>query len=147
MPDLIPMQSRWSEAGDTGLVMSSWMRSWKRGPNTKRMDSRAYWDYARALIEKLLKRDDVKLRIAHAPHDVAEIYGWMCWSVVEGLAVVHYAYTKQEARKRGVMRRLATEAGISPASTVAYTFRSPATAHIVGRVAEAEYYPVERFVA
>lgn len=130
--------------------MSSWIRSSKRGKSSRGMSLGEHGDGLRLDIGRLLARDDTKLRVAHDPRDDDQLYGWLCWSASPSMpvAVVHYAYTKLEHRRRDVMRRLAAEAGLSASSSVVYTTRSPQTPHVIAKLTTAtEFYPLATFLA
>lgn len=141
------MRTRWAQPGDLPLVMSSWLRSWKKGTHTRRMAQASYFEYARGVVERLLARSDVRVRVAVDDADQDLILGWLCWSQAGALPVVHYCYTKQAHRHRGVLRGLAAEAGITDASEVLWTIASPAAKYIAAKVAHSEYTPIERFLA
>lgn len=141
------MRTRWVREADVPLVMSSWLRSWKKGAHTRRMAQASYFEYARGTVEKLLARSDVRVRVAVDEHDDNAILGWLCWSMAGTLPVVHYCYTKQAHRHRGVLRGLAAEAGITAESEVLWTIKSPAAPHIAAKVAHSEYTPIERFLS
>lgn len=141
------MRTRWMRADDVPLVMSSWLRSWKRGRHTRSMAQASYYEYARGIVNRLLSRDDVRVRVAVDDGDDARILGWLCWSMAGRLPVVHYCYTKQEHRLHGVLRGLAAEAGITAESEVLWTIASPAAKYVAAKVAHAEYTEVERFLA
>lgn len=147
MSALLEMRTRKVASTDGGFVMSSWLRSMKRGPTTKRMPLESYYSYARPLLMRLLSSRDVELRIAYAPANEADLLGWLCWSKAGRVAVVHYAYTAQRHRGQGVMRRLAAEAGVNELSEIAYTTKSPQTSYVVKRVAHAEFIPLEGFLS
>jgi GNAT superfamily N-acetyltransferase len=113
---------------DEGLVMDSWLRSfrpsWFAGP----LPNDLYYDIYRPIIrDRVRARSGARVLVATDTEDTA-ILGWMCF---EGNDVVHYIYVKDLFRKKGVARALIQSAGLGDA--VRYTFRTKAGAAFASR--------------
>jgi hypothetical protein len=100
----MPIAIRNGLEGDVPFIFNSWLNSFRKGSFTRFVDNKIYFTEQHKLIERLLKRCEVKM--ACDPNDPSSICGYMVYERVEGILCVHYAYTKQTFRGMGICRQL-----------------------------------------
>lgn len=101
---IIPIHIREAKAEDVAFLFNSWLESFRNGLVCKGVDHTIYYDQQHKLIEKLFKICTVK--IACDEKDPANIFGYLVYQKIDGITVLHYAYTKHTFRKLGVQREL-----------------------------------------
>ncbi len=145
---------------DESFVMHSWLRHFhqshcpapdgEKAKRVKYMGNTRYFGHYQPLVSALLAKPSTQVLIAcdPRPEESAFIFGWICYTHVQGQfpRMVHYMYVKDLYRRSGVARFLATTAGITPESEVLYTFEADTAKHLAPKVAAAEYYPIERYL-
>jgi len=100
----LPIIVRDAQIEDVNFIFSSWLKSFRGGLLCKNVDNTIYFAEHHKLIEKLLKRSTLK--IACDANDVASIVGWTCYEKIDGIMVIHYAYTKHYFRGLGIQREI-----------------------------------------
>lgn len=129
---------------DEGFVYSTWLKNFR---STRReLPPKAYYTTYHKFIDLLLARDDTHVAVASPADDHRAILGWVCWSDVGAVKVLHYTHTKGTYRGIGVEAALARRAGVSDAEALAYTFDSRQVQRMAKPVERAEYVPVEEFI-
>lgn len=88
--------------GDLPFVFSSWLESYKDSKLARAVRTTTYLQRHHELVERLLERPDVRLRVAHPVGDPVVILGW---AVVEG-STLHYVLVKHQFRGHGLARSL-----------------------------------------
>lgn len=96
-----PLELRWREMRDEdrNYVLSSWLRSYAKGPEFKGIASGVYFALYEPAVRAMLERSTVA--IAWTPELPDTVVGWLA---VEGEDVVHYFLTKPRFRRCGVGR-------------------------------------------
>lgn len=90
--------------GDVPFLMSSWLKSYRRSPHTRKWSDFTYFARQRPLCEMLLARSQV---LVARPLDWPEgIFGWIAFEKPSDGFVLHYGYVKSPYRRLGVARRL-----------------------------------------
>lgn len=89
---------------DAGFLLDSWLRSYQHSWSVKRIEPSLYYRYQQKLAEELLTRSTVLVACDELAPDV--IWGWICAEVINDALVVHYCYTKEIFRARGVASAL-----------------------------------------
>lgn len=143
----LPLRTRWAGAADFNFIMSSWLQSWRKSHRTRHAPSRMYYEYQQPLVHKLIAREDVRIRIAHAVDNADEIYGWLCWHMAGDVPVIHYCYVKHQHRRRNVMRRLFAEAGIREGQEISYSCETPVARKLLPRFGGVVHIQIEEFAA
>lgn len=92
---------------DLPFVFSSWLKSQRRQGERAYMTNRTYFQSEKRRITELL--DHSGGLIAYNPDDVAQVYGYLIFSIVDTLTILHFGYVKKTFRRFGIMRRLVTE--------------------------------------
>ena len=92
----------------------------------------------RLLIDRVLDRPDVQVLIGAAHEDENKILGWLACTrlvnsqlIISPRYVVHYAYVRDDIRRKGIMRELLLKQEVIwPCDTqwrITYTFPGPTT--------------------
>jgi hypothetical protein len=109
---------------EQSFLFDSWLRSLKPSRHTGPIPANLYWPTYRAVIEQLLERWGVQVIMAYDPDDEPpnDLYGYLVYEDGFDRPVVHYAYVKDEYRKKGVLKYMLKKAGIR--STYFTTFKT-----------------------
>lgn len=105
----LPIVIRDADESDISFIFNSWLKSFRNGSLCRHVDNTVYFTEHHKLIERLLKT--CKVRIATSQDDAANILGYMVHEKVDGIFVLHYAYTKHTFRCLGVMKQLILDSG------------------------------------
>ncbi len=91
---------------DHPYIISSWVLSHQKSREAQDC-IRVYRAEASRYILRLLADPDVSLRVASLPDDPDAIIGWAVYETME--PVVHYCYTRKEARRGQIAKTLLAE--------------------------------------
>lgn len=92
---------------DRGAVIDSWLKSYRCAHSAGLISMDRWADVMRVEIERLLDRSEVLIEFG----DTGRQYGWICY---EGDDLVHYMYTWDLYRKKGVAHRLLKASSVKP---------------------------------
>lgn len=106
-----------AEAGDEGLIFSSWLNSYRDKMATKRggqeplcfVPPEVYFDKQRELIARLLHRKTTGVLCFANQEHADQVYGWACFETVAPW-VLHYVCVRKLWRHMGVARELMKKA-------------------------------------
>ena len=137
---------------DQAYVASTWTTSIVRWDKPRKFESHVQEKKWRreskemtVLVDRIL--DHPTTRVLVAVDDRENIDGWLCYSVLDRLHVVHYAYVRKHRRHHGIMRSLAKHAGLTPKGDLVYTFEGPTTAALRTNIlAHAAHIPPTKFL-
>jgi hypothetical protein len=101
----LPIIIREAGADDVSFLFSSWLKSFRAGTMNRHVDNTLYFDQHHKLIERILKYATVK--VACDEKNRENILGYICYEKIDGILVIHYAYTKHLFRKLGIQSQLA----------------------------------------
>lgn len=104
-----PYEIRTGTDADLPFVYGSWLESYKESKLARAVRTSIYLTRHHDLVERLLDRPSVRLRVAHPPGDPVVILGW---AVVEEPLTLHYVLVKHQFRGHGVAKALV---GFEPA--------------------------------
>lgn len=90
---------------DVSFIFNSWLKSY-RG-TCKAISNPVYYQFQHKTIEAILQRSQVLVACDAA--DPNQLYGYLVYEVVEGIAVVHYAYIKHSFRGMKLLSLLAKD--------------------------------------
>lgn len=94
---------------DESFIYSSWLKSYKNSPHTRRWSDQSYDKYQRSKIASLLTRSIV---IVARPVDWNDgILGWLCYEQTDAKYFLHYIYVKTAYRRNGIAARLVDISG------------------------------------
>ncbi len=94
---------------DLPFVFNSWLKSFRMGKMNRDVDNTVYFTEHHKLLHRLMKRS--KVLIATPENEPESICAYICYEVLHGVFVLHYAYTKQPFRSLGLMRELIKHSG------------------------------------
>jgi hypothetical protein len=79
---------------------------------------------------------------------VAVILGWLCYSPMKAVRLIHYAYVRAGLRDRGIAGTLRAEAGLSDVErTLVYTMRGPCAKSLLRKYPQAVESPIKDFLS
>lgn len=96
---------------DISFLFNSWLKSYKASPAVKSVPGAVYFDAQHKVLEQIFKRSQVL--VACAPTDHNQIFGYCCTEIVDGVNILHYAYTKEAFRRMGLQALLLEEAKLT----------------------------------
>lgn len=109
MTESMPVFIRNAAEPDISFIFNSWLKSFRSGNLCRAVDNTIYYTEHHKVIEKLLKTSTV--RMAVNPDKPEEIFGFICYEMVEGIFCLHYAYTKHTFRNLKILRQLMLDTG------------------------------------
>jgi uroporphyrinogen-III decarboxylase len=129
---MINTQIRLATTDDLHFIVDSWARSLRHTyPNQYAIDF-----YPRTLNELSELIKECTVVIAHEATDHNEIISWMVYTTFKTNIVVHFAYTKDGARKQGKIKDLLNFANLLNSSVV---FTRPAKNENIMKVLASKY--------
>lgn len=91
--------------GDVGLVVDSWLRSFRIGSSSaKAMLSNLYQRSQKEIIDSILQRAEVL--VACSPGNPDLIFAFIVFEKEPTVTALHYLYTKAAFRRFGLARKL-----------------------------------------
>ena len=124
---------------DQGYVASTWRESLL-------LANRETVSTVNARIDKFLDDVGVRVLVAAEPTKPERIYGWMCYSPARTTAVLHYLYTREKQRNRGVAKRLFEYAWPKQPDKIIYTLRGPSSKWLVAKRPDAIYLQADEYL-
>ena len=102
MIDNLPIQIRLSTNDDNNFIIDSWTNTMKHMyPNQYALDFHThYQNYVKSLIINSLSV------VAHLENEPNEIISYLVYTFFRSSQVVHFAYTKLDARNQKILNRL-----------------------------------------
>lgn len=102
MKDLI---IREAEAGEENFIYNSWLHSYRSSHFARPIESRTYYKFHHAVIERILARPTCSVLIATHKDTPTIILGYM---VLDSLTspTIHFVYVKQPFRRLGIAKAL-----------------------------------------
>ncbi len=124
----LPLAFRQAGEQDISFLFNSWMTSYRQAPSLQRVAQPFYFNGQHKLIERILAQAQVLLVVdKDTPNN---IYSYIVYERVEGVFVLHYAYTKQTFRKLNLFRKLLAEAGHTQEVAGLYTHESKISKYV-----------------
>lgn len=104
---------------DKPLIMSSWLRSYRKGcDDARRIFRPLYFSSQQDWIRGILARPDARVIVACSPGrddlDERTIFGWLCYEPNPRMdrPTLHYLYVKEPFRELGVASQLLESTGM-----------------------------------
>lgn len=95
---------RFANETDINFITSSWLKSFRDGYFNATVGNRVYFDQHHRVLEKLLPRASVLIACNEEKPD--QIYGWLCFEVLDRHLVLHYVYVKDPFRQMGLAQQM-----------------------------------------
>lgn len=89
-----------SDISHVNLIRNSWLKSYKRGPHSKHVPSKIYYQEEGEIIGKLLLSGEIHIIVNKKDPD--QILGWLCGQILNDVKVLHYIYIKAPFRGLGL---------------------------------------------
>jgi GNAT superfamily N-acetyltransferase len=131
-------------AADLSLVYGTWLASFRLSHAAGLVPMATYGAVYTDAIDRLLKRRGTELVVAYHPGAElgdADLYGFAC-AELGAVPLVHYVYTIETFRRRGLARELLEHAGIDLAARWEYSYRTPVVAKLAGKLGQATWAPL-----
>ncbi len=97
-------------------------------------------------IDRLLDDQAVRLLIAAEPTRTDVILGWLAYTPMPGSRCVHYVYTRERMRRRGIAAALVRKAFPRDTGKLVHTMRGPDCDSLLIRYPATIYLPVTEFL-
>lgn len=128
-------------ASDQRFIAATWFRS---------MTSVGSRDKHRrqtlnAQIDRVLDDKQTRCLVACSATDSDRIFGWILFSSAPIARVLHYAYVRDDERRKGIARRLIQQAWPTSQARLVVTMRGPDTREFMARHS-ASYVPLEEYL-
>lgn len=117
--------------GDHNFIIQSWIRSWRISKPGKLIPQEIYSFEMSHLVMSTLARSSCDVVAAAA--EPSTIVAWIVYDQRPRLGVVHFAYTRPQARKRGVCRELVARVG-AEGRQLLYTHHTDAGGQVAQRL-------------
>lgn len=128
--------------GDQGYVASTWVESLSKADHNANRAGLGF------LVDQMLDHEGVRVLVACEPGAQTVILGWLCWSPVKAVRLVHYAYVRATMRNRGIASALLNEAGIADADrTLTWTMKGPSAHALMQKFPHAVETPLKEFLS
>ncbi len=98
------MQLRQATQNDFNFIASSYLKSYRFGPETKHLINDIYYDVYKDKLNQMLETGSVT--IACSDEDPDQILGYLISGQVHGRSILHYVYVKHLFRHLGVAKTL-----------------------------------------
>lgn len=105
----VPIRIRPATEIDVPFIFNSWLKSYRGDNFAKGITTTIYFNEHHKVIEELLKTCTVLIAANH--DNPQDIFGYVCAERIDGVFVIHFAYTKQTYRRLGVIKALFNELG------------------------------------
>lgn len=128
---------------DQSYLAATWVRS-LAGVASRRLGHRG-GEIGRA-VDSVFDRGDTRALIRHAAGDPDRILGYVVFVEGAGVPVVHYLYTREKQRGRGIASELLAACGVKKAGSVVCTSLGPDSQRMRGRYLGAVHMPLADFL-
>ena len=126
---------------DQGYVASTWIQSLCKA------DASAREGIVGLLIDSVLDHPNVSCLLACNPDEPRAIYGWLVWSPMRAIRLIHFAYVRGALRDRGIAAALRTAAQLDDNERpLVYTMRGPAHKSLARKYPHAIEQPIGEFL-
>lgn len=98
-----PVEFRHAVIDDGNMILSDWLKSFRRSALATDMTNAIYFRGHEPLIKKALVKSQVICAVN--PEDHAHVFGWVCFEPGT-LPILHYLYVKQPFRGFGIGKAL-----------------------------------------
>ncbi len=98
---------RGAETNDLAFIYSNWLRGQRFGLDYfESMDSDAYYEMQKEVVQAILSRTDVSVRVACATDDRELILGYVVAQILNDGASIVWIFVRPSARKQGIAKQL-----------------------------------------
>jgi len=97
-------ETRPPEPKDKNFFLSTWIKSYRKTEDNKRMINQVYFDNTSIEVEQRV--DTCNFIVAVNPEDHNHIFAYIAYTTIDDVLVIHYAYTKYSYRRYGIFNEL-----------------------------------------
>ena len=119
MDSKLPIAIRNVFPEEHNFILNSWIKSGYRSKTLEPVAKEIYTLNQHEVISSLLVRS--KVIVAQELNNPENIYGYICYDYIDGIFVLHYAYTKQIYRNLEIFKHLLQHAAKDNPVTGFYT--------------------------
>lgn len=91
---------RYFKESDSPIIYGPWLKSQRRWGSNAYIRNRIYFEEEKQKIAKILAKSQVI--VACNSEDADHVFGWVCYSKLGELLVLHYAFIKASYQKLGI---------------------------------------------
>lgn len=99
---MVEVSLREGIAEDRNFILSTWLKSFRKTRDNKRMINDVYYPNQTETIERTL--DKAQTLTISNPQDNSHIYGYIVFESTPKALILHYAYTKRTYRRFGLFK-------------------------------------------
>lgn len=127
-------------SGDQGYVASTWVEALAMADHLAKRRALGL------LVDRLLDHPNVKCLLAVDPARPGYIFGWLVWTPIKAIRLVHFAYTRAGLRDRGVQVALRDAAGLADDRPLVFTMRGKTASSLLRKYPNAIEQPLKEFL-
>jgi len=135
----LPIEIRKGYDHETNFIYNSWIKSGHRSRTHEIIAKELYTLNQHDVITHVLARANVI--VAQELDKPESLYGYLVYQWLDGVFVVHYAYTKQVFRSLGVLSSLLQYAGFEPQQSAGFYTHTTKAAHAIDTKLNLIYNP------
>jgi GNAT superfamily N-acetyltransferase len=124
---------------DQGYIASTWVDSMATAKQGPRSD-------LNRMVDRMLDDQAVRLLIACEPTKTDVILGWLAYTPMPGSRIVHYVYTRDRMRRRGIAAALVRHAFPRDIGKIVHTMRGPDADSLARRYRDTIHLPLTEFL-
>jgi GNAT superfamily N-acetyltransferase len=154
---MTPVLIRPARRSDQSYVTSTWAQALCNGHeacdghrrgNAERRSCNA----SRQLVDRMTDHPAVKVLVAAEAADSDRIIGWLAYSEIPGVRMLHFVYVRTNHRGKGIAAKLRARAELDHSARgdyrpLVYTMRGPCLKSLCAKNQTAIYQPITEFLA
>lgn len=135
----LPISIREAYDSEHPFIYNSWIKSGFRSRALEIVAKELYTIHQHDIITHILARSTVV--VAQELNKPENLYGYLVYQWIDGVFVVHYAYTKQIYRGLGVLTALLEDSGFNHRATAGFYTHTTKAAHNIDNKLNLIYNP------
>jgi len=100
----LPVRIRTAEPQDAALIYDTWLKSY--ASQNKDQPRWTVYPLHKKIIKRLLRESVTLVAAGNTSESQTDIYSWMCAVRTDNFLVLHFSFTKQMFRNRGLFKSL-----------------------------------------
>ena len=118
-----PMRTERGPKTDHSFILKSWLKAFKRSNSRGPIANCSYWKAYAETIEQIIERENVVVLMACPDTDQDQILAYAVLESGHNRPVIHWTYTKEILRNRGLMKLLVSSV-FPDEQSFYYTFKT-----------------------
>jgi len=91
---------------DMRFVFGSWLKSYRNEFQNKIIPRRVYYPSEASAIQALVDCKNTKTIVSYNVDESNQVFGWCCFTDIDGESFLHYAFVKTMFRNMGIFKRM-----------------------------------------